>query len=390
MIRKMYGVMTQLGIDFIPHDIKKTPRGRRILLAPTGNVASLGSKASMLKYYLENHLLPDGNKCFIDPRSFTIEITDPRKALPYKAGGPFYLGRSYAKKASSIHLDLTNEFAVMIGGTPGCGKSTLLSSLLTSCVSDGIAVDLVDVGGKKFSAYGHELLTKYASWQSAYDFLREVELSMTGPEADEITRVILIDEVGALVRTTSRENNSRMMRTLKELATRLRGYGGVLVSATHRGMAEDLSSEFRDANVCRIAGYCRSEEQSRNIIGSPMGVSLATGQFILDSPLRQVIFHAPVLSEDDIPSGESVTVSDDLRLPDGLASLFLSAQEPDKKGRTGLEKRGFKSNAIDTLASELGVSNAGTNFDRLWRSVQEHYERWEDTNEKVQERSGQA
>ena len=218
------------------------------------------------------------------------------------------------------------EQNVLGGGAPGSGKSAALSILVAACALDP-NVDLWLFDGK---------LVELAPWdECARSFVGpNLELAITALEQlrDEMNsryrellvrglrkvprdgtmrfQVVVIDELALYVAGVDKRLASQFAELLRDLVSRGRAAGVIVVAATQKPSADVIPSALRDLFAIRWAFRCTTREASDTVLGSgwaSQGFSAAdidannqgVGLLLNESgtPIRLKTFY---LSDDDI------------------------------------------------------------------------------------------
>ncbi|MHB8335518.1 MAG: FtsK/SpoIIIE domain-containing protein [Acidimicrobiales bacterium] len=218
------------------------------------------------------------------------------------------------------------EQNVLGGGAPGSGKSAALSILVAACALDP-NVDLWLFDGK---------LVELAPWdECARSFVGpNLELAITALEQlrDEMNsryrellvrglrkvprdgtmrfQVVVIDELALYVAGVDKKLASQFAELLRDLVSRGRAAGVIVVAATQKPSADVIPSALRDLFAIRWAFRCTTREASDTVLGSgwaSQGFSAAdidannqgVGLLLNESgtPIRLKTFY---LSDDDI------------------------------------------------------------------------------------------
>lgn len=311
---------------YVPR-IEKTaesPIGRRYLLAlPTGlHLAELetrtGELASQLRArevrfialaqtagYVELHV--------IRRESFNREpIPSPLvSGYRYSLWDPIPVGVS--EDGQSLAMQLA-EHNLLIGGEPGSGKSVILSSIVaaaaldpgtTLTLFDGKQVELAVWGDVADEFVGPDLehaAVVMERLQQMMDFRYQVLLALGRrkfePGDPEGLHVVVIDELAFYLRGGKKDTRDRFSESLRDLVSRGRAAGVIVVAATQKPSHDVVPTWIRDLFSFRIAMRCTSSDASDTILGqgwATRGFSAAT----IDSAMRGVGY---VLAEGGQPA----------------------------------------------------------------------------------------
>ncbi len=206
------------------------------------------------------------------------------------------------------------EHNLLIGGEPGSGKSVALSSIIAGAALDP-TVDLTLLDGKQ---------VELAAW-------RRVANAFVGPDQDEalavldnlrvimdvayqhlgdtrrrkISRdeggrlhVLVIDELAFYLRGGKKETRDRFAEALRDLVSRGRAAGIIVVAATQKPSHEVVPTWIRDLFSYRLAMRCTSPDASDTILGqgwAQRGFSASS----IDPSLRGVGY---LLAEGEVPA----------------------------------------------------------------------------------------
>jgi hypothetical protein len=205
------------------------------------------------------------------------------------------------------------ERNVLIGGEPGAGKSVFLSLLVAAAALDP-TVTLTLLDGK---------LVELAAWRacaaenvgpSAADAIQV--LSGIQTEMDQRYRtllalrrrkiepgsglplhVVVIDELAFYLGGQDRKQRGEITELLRDLVSRGRAAGIIVLAATQKPSADVIPTQIRDLFGFRVALRCSTPQASDTVLGqgwAPLGYSAAS----IDPSARGVGF---LLAEGGVP-----------------------------------------------------------------------------------------
>ena len=222
----------------------------------------------------------------------------------------------------------------LIGGEPGSGKSVALSTIVAAAALDP-TVHLTLLDGKHVELATWSLIADRfvgSDQEDAADALEELrdlmdlryamlvaerrrKLSPTDPEG---LHVLVIDELAFYLRGGKKETRERFTELLRDLVSRGRAAGIIVVAATQKPSHEIVPTWIRDLFSFRLALRCTSSDASDTILGqgwAHQGFSAAT----IDPTLRGVgyllaeggtptLLMTPYLSDEDVDAHRSSVV----------------------------------------------------------------------------------
>jgi hypothetical protein len=205
------------------------------------------------------------------------------------------------------------EHNLLIGGEPGAGKSVVLSSVVaaaaldpttTLTLFDGKQVELSmwkDIADDFVGPDMEHALLVMEQLQQIMDFRYQVLLSLGRrkfePHDLEGLHVAVIDELAFYLRGGKKETRDRFSEALRDLVSRGRAAGFIVVAATQKPSHDIVPTWIRDLFSYRIAMRCTSSDASDTILGqgwASRGYSAAS----IDSGHRGVGY---VLAEGGVP-----------------------------------------------------------------------------------------
>jgi hypothetical protein len=205
------------------------------------------------------------------------------------------------------------ERNLLLGGEPGAGKSAALSLLIAAAaldpsvrltLLDGKQVELApwsgaaehfvgpDMGGAigVLKDLGAEMDRRYATLLASG--LRKIE-----PGGEFGLHVVAIDELAFYMRGGKRDERNELTETLRDLISRGRAAGIIVIAATQKPSNEIIPTFVRDLFSFRMALRCTTPEASDTVLGqgwASQGYSAST----LDPTARGVGF---LLAEGAVP-----------------------------------------------------------------------------------------
>jgi DNA segregation ATPase FtsK/SpoIIIE-like protein len=232
-----------------------------------------------------------------DPLS---EPVPPWPGAPGSLWEPLTLGVDEDGNGVSIGLVERN---VLLGGEPGAGKSVALSLFIAAAASDP-EVRLTLMDGKQVelapwsSCAEHfvgpdmtdaiEVLKDLcAEMDRRYSVLLASGLRKIERDSDFGLYVVAIDELAFYMRSGTRDERTELAEALRDLISRGRAAGMIVVAATQKPSNDIVPTYVRDLFSFRMALRCTTPEASDTILGqgwAKEGYSAST----LDPTLRGV------------------------------------------------------------------------------------------------------
>jgi DNA segregation ATPase FtsK/SpoIIIE-like protein len=240
-------------------------------------------------------------------------LSTPAPPWPVPTGSlwePLSLGIDEDGNAVRIGLPERN---LLLGGEPGAGKSATLSLLIAAAALDPtVSLTLLDgkqvelapwcgsaehfVGPDMEAAIGvlkdlcTEMDRRYASLLAAG--MRKIR-----PRGEFGLHVVAIDELAFYMRGGKRDERSELTEALRDLVSRGRAAGIIVIAATQKPSGEIIPTFVRDLFSFRMALRCTTPEASDTVLGqgwASQGYSAST----LDATARGVGF---LLAEGAVP-----------------------------------------------------------------------------------------
>ena len=205
------------------------------------------------------------------------------------------------------------EHNLLIGGEPGSGKSVVLSSVVaaaaldsstTLTLFDGKQVELSIWKDAADEFVGPDLehaAVVLERLQQIMDFRYQVLLALGKRKFDpgdpEGLHIVVLDELAFYLRGGKKDTRDRFAESLRDLVSRGRAAGIIVVAATQKPSHDIVPTWIRDLFSYRIAMRCTSSDASDTILGqgcAARGSSAAS----IDPSLRGVGY---VLAEGGVP-----------------------------------------------------------------------------------------
>lgn len=236
---------------------------------------------------------------------------------------PFPFG--IAEDGNVIHLGLP-EHNVLIGGEPGSGKSVALSSIVAMAALDpSVSITLLDGKQVELAAWAEvaetfcgpdleEAISALTHLQQLMDERYRVLLAdrrrKIEPSGSFGLRLVVIDELAFYLRGGKKADRDAFAELLRDLISRGRAAGIIVVAATQKPSHEVVPTWIRDLFAFRLAMRCSSNEASDTILGSGWAtqgfsaVSIEPRQrgvgYLLAEGGTPILMKLPFLSDDDI------------------------------------------------------------------------------------------
>jgi S-DNA-T family DNA segregation ATPase FtsK/SpoIIIE len=205
------------------------------------------------------------------------------------------------------------EHNLLIGGEPGSGKSVILSSVVAAAALDpSTTLTLFDGKQVELSVWkeaadefvGPDLehaAVVLERLQQIMDFRYQVLLALGKRKFDpgdpEGLHIVVLDELAFYLRGGKKDTRDRFAESLRDLVSRGRAAGIIVVAATQKPSHDIVPTWIRDLFSYRIAMRCTSSDASDTILGqgwAARGNSAAS----IDPSLRGVGY---VLAEGGVP-----------------------------------------------------------------------------------------
>jgi hypothetical protein len=220
------------------------------------------------------------------------------------------------------------EHNLLIGGEPGSGKSVVLSSVVaaaaldpttTLTLFDGKQVELSmwkDVADDFVGPDMEDALVVMERLQQIMDFRYQVLLGLGRRKFEshdlEGLHIVVIDELAFYLRGGKKETRDRFGEALRDLVSRGRAAGFIVVAATQKPSHDVVPTWIRDLFSYRIAMRCTSSDASDTILGQGWAsrgysaASIDSGRrgvgYVLAEGGAPIMFKAHYLSDNEIQS----------------------------------------------------------------------------------------
>jgi hypothetical protein len=211
-----------------------------------------------------------------------------------------------------VHIGLP-ERNLLLGGEPGAGKSAALSLLIAAAaldpkvhltLLDGKQVELAPWSGSAEHFVGPDmegaisvLKDLCAEMDRRYATLLAGGLRKIDAGGEFGLHVVAIDELAFYMRGGKRDERTELTETLRDLISRGRAAGIIVIAATQKPSNEIIPTFVRDLFSFRMALRCTTPEASDTVLGqgwASQGYSAST----LDPTARGVGF---LLAEGAVP-----------------------------------------------------------------------------------------
>ena len=216
------------------------------------------------------------------------------------------------------------EHNLLIGGEPGSGKSVVLSSIVaaaaldpttTLTLLDGKQVELATWSGVAERFIGPDLgeaaqaLEELQSdMDQRYQLLLERKRRKLEREDVEGLRLVVIDELALYLRGGTKLQHDRFAEALRDLVSRGRAAGVIVVAATQKPSHDVVPTWIRDLFGYRMAMRCSAPDASDTILGQGWA-SRGCSASSIDPAQRGVGF---LLAEGGVPERFRATFVSDI------------------------------------------------------------------------------
>ena len=236
---------------------------------------------------------------------------------------PIHFGIGEDGTPVRLHLVERN---LLIGGEPGAGKSVALSTIV-ACAAldpsvhltllDGKLVELAPWTGAADCFVGPNQQDAVAALESLRDIMDFRYATLAAARKRKITRedpeglhVVVIDELAFYLRGGTKATRDNFSELLRDLVSRGRAAGVIVVAATQKPSHEVVPTWIRDLFAFRLAMRCTSSDASDTILGqgwASQGFSAAgidpsqrgVGLLLAEGGVPMRIM-TPFLSDDDV------------------------------------------------------------------------------------------
>jgi DNA segregation ATPase FtsK/SpoIIIE-like protein len=284
--------------------------------------AALGARSLQVLPCVENAAFVTLTEINVDPlpdhvRSavVTARRIDLWQSLPF----------GLAEDGSVVSLTLP-EHNLLLGGEPGSGKSVALSSIVAAAALDprvsislfdgkqvelapwrAVATDFVGPDQEVAVEVLHQLRTEM---DRRYEQLLQSAQRKIDPTGNFGLHLVVIDELAFYLRGGKKSTREEFAELLRDLVSRGRAAGIIVVAATQKPSHEVVPTWIRDLFAFRLAMRCSSADASDTILGSgwsTRGYSAASidptkrgvGYLLAEGGLP-VLLKTPFLSDQEI------------------------------------------------------------------------------------------
>jgi hypothetical protein len=314
------GVISRLGQIPRVEAIEATPAGERVRLRmPAGfssdEIEAAGPTLAATIGAREVRVLRDPGNASLAQFSIiwrdALSMPAPPWPVPTKGlWEPTSLGIDEDGNPVRIGLPERN---LLLGGEPGAGKSAALSLLIAAAaldpsvhltLLDGKQVELAPWAGSAEHFVGPDMAGAIgalkdlcAEMDRRYATLLAAGQRKIKPGGEFGLHVVAIDELAFYMRGGKREERAELTETLRDLISRGRAAGIIVIAATQKPSSEIIPTFVRDLFSFRMALRCTTPEASDTVLGqgwASQGYSAST----LDPTARGVGF---LLAEGAVP-----------------------------------------------------------------------------------------
>jgi hypothetical protein len=314
------GVISRHGQIPTAETFEKTPAGERISLRiPAGfsseEIEAVGATLAATIGAREVRVLRDPDNASVARFSIIRRdaLSKPAPPWPVPTEGlwePISLGID--EDGNPAHIGLP-ERNLLLGGEPGAGKSAALSLLIAAAaldptvhltLLDGKQVELAPWAGSAERFVGPDMEAAIgvlkdlcAEMDRRYATLLAAGLRKIRPGGEFGLHVVAIDELAFYMRGGKRDERTELTETLRDLISRGRAAGIIVIAATQKPSSEIIPTFVRDLFSFRMALRCTTPEASDTVLGqgwASQGYSAST----LDPTARGVGF---LLAEGAVP-----------------------------------------------------------------------------------------
>ena len=214
---------------------------------------------------------------------FRDPLSVPAPPWPIPTGSlwePLSLGVDEDGNAVSVGLPERN---LLLGGEPGAGKSVALSLFIagaaldpavTLTLLDGKQVELAPWSGSAEHFVGPDMGSAIdvlkelcAEMDRRYGVLLSSGLRKIEPGGDFGLHVVAIDELAFYMRGGTKDERNELSETLRDLISRGRAAGMIVIAATQKPSNDIVPTFVRDLFSFRMALRCTTPEASDTILG---------------------------------------------------------------------------------------------------------------------------
>ena len=207
----------------------------------------------------------------------------PAPSWPVPEGSlwePISLGVDEDGSQVSIGLPERN---LLLGGEPGAGKSVALSLFIaaaaldpgvTLTLLDGKQVELAPWSGSAEDFVGPDMAGAIdvlkdlcTEMDRRYSVLLSSGLRKIEPDGEFGLHVVAIDELAFYMRGGTKDERAELSETLRDLISRGRAAGMIVIAATQKPSNDIVPTYVRDLFSFRMALRCTTPEASDTILG---------------------------------------------------------------------------------------------------------------------------
>lgn len=279
------------------------PRVRAVSRTPAGELLALAMPRGTAPAHLDGfipHLaaalrVPEV-RLFQDPRDASIAWVEVRRRDPLATPEPLpwpWASASGALLWQSIPIGIEESGAtatlrlpernLLLGGEPGSGKSSLLQLLVAAAALDS-TVELTLLDGKQVElAPWRRVARRFVGPDPAaaldalgelgdelnerYEVLLAHSRRKVQPNDGLGLRLVVVDELAVFLNGGKRDERAEIERRFRDLVSRGRAAGLIVVAATQRPSHDVVPTSIRDLFSFRVAMRCTTKEASDTVLG---------------------------------------------------------------------------------------------------------------------------
>ena len=241
--------------------------------------AALGVRQLQVRPVAESASLVTITEILVDPLPVNLRsgLTTAQRVDLWK---PVPFG--VADDGHVVHLGLP-EHNLLLGGEPGSGKSVALSQIIAAAaldpsvrvtLFDGKQVELAMWSGVAERFIGPDQEAAVAALEelrtemdARYSSLLELRQRKITRETAGGLHLIVIDELAFYLRGGKKDTRDQFAELLRDLVSRGRAAGFIVVAATQKPSHEVVPTWIRDLFAFRLAMRCSSSDASDTILG---------------------------------------------------------------------------------------------------------------------------
>jgi len=300
--------------------IEKVPAGERVRLRlPAGfsseEIEAVGATLAATMGAREVRVLRDARNASVAHFSIVWRdaLSTPAPPWPVPTGSLWEsLSLGIDEDGNAVRIGLP-ERNLLLGGEPGAGKSATLSLLIAAAaldptvsltLLDGKQVELAPWSGSAEHFVGPDmegaigvLKDLCTEMDRRYATLLAAGMRKITPGGEFGLHVVAIDELAFYMRGGKRDERTELTEALRDLVSRGRAAGIIVIAATQKPSGEIIPTFVRDLFSFRMALRCTTPEASDTVLGqgwASQGYSAST----LDPTARGVGF---LLAEGAVP-----------------------------------------------------------------------------------------